>query len=899
MTVIKPSTTYYYRTKAVNLDGESAYSNIVSVTTPASSTSISVTPPSPSQPVIVATEKDSNSIRVELQKAAPNEYIKELKLDVSINSDFSASLYSNLTFLLDTNVVAAEKETLVLTIGGLAANTLYYYRLRFSNATGLSAWTSSSLTTTPNFPIPDALGTTNLTAIAARLNWGKVTGATTYFVDLSTNTAFTSLILSNVNTENVSFRDVGSLTAENQYYYRVRASDGTTTSASSNVVTFTTLRDVETYDEQFQNLATPNISNITDIYLTSFSASWSAVNLADSYSVQIATTSDFSSIVQTVTTKNTSVSFAGLTAATVYYVRVRAISVWQTTAYSATQVVTTLSLNSSLNPPQLLTPTAITSKSILFQWVLRSYATRYLFELSTSSGFASIAYSTIVGNGGSLLLNEGISPATTYYSRIRALNSSQSSDYSNSVTTTTAAALTTITGIATTSITDTSAVIGWTLNGSYTNYLLSVWKTESNAYLGVNFYRDKSLGNTNTHTIDLFLEPSSNYSYTITGKTASGDTLTTAVQTFSTKAAAPILQLAKNLLTWTYNLDNLEVSTDSNFKFLLKGYPRSVANNGSFNVENLLDSSTNYYIRGNFEGGIYSNIVSTSALAVYKGIIGKTSFSAFWKRSAGATSYSVQLKVLDTGNYVPVSGFTFPKNIGDANYYVFESLSADTQYQVIVYDSSSNISIPYLFRTNLFSDTEEPSTASLTVPTVVLNGTADFDRASVVLTGYSKYLLNLARDSAFTLDNTYFESSSNNLELLLKPNRTYYLRAYGYDGDDRSTDPSTALTINTPVEPYTELAISSAPSITNINILDESQVELTFSQVTNATDYTLEISRASTFTILEELSVTRSADNKFLIFGLSGTTVYYARLYAFNSTKISNYSATTTIDTTP
>ncbi|MCA2594054.1 MAG: fibronectin type III domain-containing protein [Microcystis sp. M38BS1] len=897
--LIKPSTTYYYRTKAVNLDGESAYSNIVSVTTPASSSILGVTPPSPSAPIIVSTEKNSSSIRVELQKNLSNEYIKELKLDVSVNSDFSSPLYSNLTFLLGSNVVATEKETLALTIGGLTANTLYYYRLRFSNATGLSAWTSSSITTAPNFPVPDSLGTTNLTAIAARLNWGKVTGATTYFVDLATDSAFTSLILNNVDAGDVSFRDVGSLTALTQYYYRVRASDGTTTSANSNVVTFRTLHDAETYNEQFQNLATPSISNITDIYLTSFSASWNTVNLANSYSVQISTASDFSAIVQTITTKNTSVNFAGLTAATVYYVRVRAISTWQTTAYSATQVVTTLSLNTSLNPPQLLTPTTITSRSILFQWVLRSYATRYLFELSTSSVFASIAYSTIVGNVGSLLLNEGISPATTYYSRIRALNSSQSSDYSNSVTTTTSAALTSITGVTTTSITDTSAIIGWTLNGSYTDYLLSVWKTESNAYLGVNFYRNKSLGNTNTHIIDLFLEPSSNYSYTITGKTASGDTKTTAVQTFSTKAAAPILQLSKNLLTWTYNLDNLEVSTDSDFKFLLRGYPRTVTDNGSFNIENLLDSNTNYYIRGNYNGGIYSNTVSTSALAVYKGIIGKTSFSALWKRSAGATSYSVQLKVLDTGNYVPVSGFTFPKNVGDVSSYTFESLSADTQYQVLIYDSNSNVSIPYLFKTNLFSDTEEPSTASLTIPTVTLSGSADFDRASVVLSGYSKYLLNLARDSGFTLDSTYFESDANNIELLLKPNRTYYLRAYGYNGTNRTTLPSTTLTINTPAEPYTELAISSAPSITNVNILDESQVELTFSQVTNATDYTLEISRASTFTILEELSVTRNADNKFLVFGLSGVTTYYARLYAFNSTKISAYSATVTIDTTP
>ena len=899
MTLIKPSTTYYYRAKAVNLDGESAYSNIISVTTPASSDGNGVIPLSPSAPIIVGSEKNSSSIKVEIQKNAPNEYIKELKLDVSVNSDFSAPLYSNLTFLLTQNIATTEKETLALTIGGLAANTLYYYRLRFSNVTGLSAWTSASLTTAPNFPIPDALGTTSLTAISARLNWGKVTGATTYFVDLATDSAFTSLMLNNVNAGDVSFRDVGSLTALTQYYYRVRASDGTTTSANSNVVTFTTLHDAETYDEQFQNLATPNISNITDIYLTSFSASWNAVALADSYSIQISTTSDFSVIAQTIATKNTSVSFVGLTAATVYYVRVQAISVWQTTVYSATQVVTTLSLNTSLNPPQLLTPTTITSCSILFQWVLRSYATLYLFELSTSSVFASIDYSTIVGNVGSLLLNEGISPATTYYSRIRALNSSQSSDYSNSVTTTTSAALTSITGITTTSITDTSAIIGWTLNGSYTDYLLSVWETESNAYLGVNFYRNKSLGNTNTYTIDLFLEPSSNYSYIITGVTASGDTLTTAVQTFATLAAAPILQLSKNLLTWTYNLNNLEVSTDADFKFILKGYPRTISTGNTFDIGNILNSNTNYYIRGNYNGGLYSNIVSTSALAIYKGIVGKTSFSAFWKRSSGATSYSVQLKVLNTGSYVPVSGYTFPKNIGDTNYYVFESLSPDTEYQVLVYDSNSNISIPYLFKTNLFANTEEPTTASLTVPTVILNGSADFDRASVVLSGYSKYLLNLARDSAFTLDNTYIESETNNLEILLKPNRTYYLRAYGYDGTNRSTDPSTTLTINTLAEPYTELAISSAPSITNVNILDESQVEITFSQVTNATDYTLEISQASTFTILEELSVTRSADDKFLIYGFSGTITYYLRMYGFNDHKISDYSSTTTVDTTP
>jgi uncharacterized membrane protein YjjB (DUF3815 family) len=174
MTLIKPSTTYYYRTKAVNLNGESAYSNIVSVTTPASSLNTGVTPPSPSAPIIVSTERNNESIKVEIQKDLSNEFIKELKLDVSVNSDFSSPLYSGLTFLLTENVAETEKQTLLLSIGGLAASTLYYYRIRFSNATGLSAWTASSLSTTPNFPIPDPLGTTNLTAIAARLNWGKV-----------------------------------------------------------------------------------------------------------------------------------------------------------------------------------------------------------------------------------------------------------------------------------------------------------------------------------------------------------------------------------------------------------------------------------------------------------------------------------------------------------------------------------------------------------------------------------------------------------------------------------------------------------------------------------------------------------------------------------------------------
>lgn len=896
---IKPSTTYYIRNKAVNLNGESPYSNIVSVTTPSSTNIIGITPPSPSAPVILSTEKTSNAIQLEIQKNLPNEYIQELKLDVSVNADFSAPLYSGLTFNLESNVVEAEKESLVLTVGGLAAGTLYYYRIRFSNSTGLSSFASSSLLTATNFPIPDTLGTTNLTSIAARLNWGKVLGATTYFVDLATDLAFTSLILSNVNAGDVSFRDVGSLTALTQYFYRVRASNGTITSNSSPILTFTTLHNAETYNSQFQNLTTPSISNITNTALTSFSASWNAVTLADSYSIQLSTVADFSVIAQTIVTKNNFADFSGLTANTVHYVRVQAIAPWQTTSYSATQVVTTLTLNASLNPPQLLTPTTITSKSVLFQWVIRSYATRYLFELSTSAVFASIQYSTITGNVGSMLLTEGISAATTYYARIRALNSTQASPYSNQVNITTPAALTNITGITTTSISDTSAIIGWTLNGSYTNYLLSVWKTASNAYLGVNFYRNKNLGNIASHTVDLFLEPSTNYSYTITGKTPSGDTKTSTVQTFSTKTAAPILQLSKNLLTWTYNLNNLEVSTDLDFKFVLRGYPRAVADTGAFNIENLLSSNTNYYIRGNFNGGIYSNIVSTSALAIYRGVITKTSFSAYWKKTSGATGYSVQLKVLDAGNYVPVSGFTFPKYIGNLTLYTFETLSADTQYLALIYDDNSNISLPFLFKTNLFSNSEEPTNSAGTIPVVTLSGSVAFDRANIVLSGYSKYLLNLARDTAFTLDSVYLESELNSLELLLKPNRTYFLRAYGYAAGNRTTEPSATLTINTPAEPYVELAITTAPSITNVNILDASQIELTFSQVVNATDYTLEISRANTFTILEELSVTKSADNKLLVFGLSGTIIYYARIYAYNPNKISAYSTTTTIDTTP
>lgn len=97
-----------------------------------------------------------------------------------------------------------------------------------------------------NPPIPDppvatagsGIGCTGFTA-----NWNSSTGATSYELDVSTNSSFSSFVpgYNDLNVGNVTNYVVTGLTAGTVYYYRVRAVNSYGTSGNSNTITCSTL----------------------------------------------------------------------------------------------------------------------------------------------------------------------------------------------------------------------------------------------------------------------------------------------------------------------------------------------------------------------------------------------------------------------------------------------------------------------------------------------------------------------------------------------------------------------------------------------------------------------------------------------------------------------------------
>ena len=140
-------------------------------------------------------------------------------MDVSTNSSFSSfvSGYNN----LDVGNVITKSVT------GLSANTTYYYRVRvytcaLSANSSYSTCQTTTSCTTPNAPTISTCSGANTNSFTA--NWSTVAGATNYYLDVSTNSSFSSFVsgYNNLNVGNVITKSVTGLNANTTYYYRVR-----------------------------------------------------------------------------------------------------------------------------------------------------------------------------------------------------------------------------------------------------------------------------------------------------------------------------------------------------------------------------------------------------------------------------------------------------------------------------------------------------------------------------------------------------------------------------------------------------------------------------------------------------------------------------------------------------
>lgn len=215
---LKSATKYWYRVRAKNASGASAYSNVANATTLV----IITIPKAPS--ALGATAASATQINLSWTDNATDETGFELERSTdAVAFTKIADLGPNVTTYQHT---------------GLAPATRYWYRVLAKNSAGKSGYSNIANATTaqvaPN--APSGLTATAVSTSQIDLKWtDNANNETGYQVERSPNgTTFTKIADLSANV--TAYQNTG-LTPMTDYYYRVRAVNAVGTSAYSNTGT--------------------------------------------------------------------------------------------------------------------------------------------------------------------------------------------------------------------------------------------------------------------------------------------------------------------------------------------------------------------------------------------------------------------------------------------------------------------------------------------------------------------------------------------------------------------------------------------------------------------------------------------------------------------------------------
>lgn len=277
----------------------------------------------------------------------------------------------------------------------------------------------------PNLLSPGS-GATDI-SLTPLLRWYTSPTATSYTLQVSTNSAFSSFVY-NQSGITATSQAITGLSELSTYYWRVFASNSSGASAYSTVWSFTTTG----AQPSPPTLASP-ANGATAIPLST-TLIWNATPNTLNYSLQVSLNSTFTNLIYYESgLTNTRQTISGLQTLKQYFWRVNASNNYGVSVYSGSWSFTTV--NPPPDPPVLTTPAnnAIDlSLSPVLIWNASSGAASYNLQVSISDTFPTFVYnqSSLTSTFKQL---SGLNYFTKYYWRVRATNSFGTSDWSSPV----------------------------------------------------------------------------------------------------------------------------------------------------------------------------------------------------------------------------------------------------------------------------------------------------------------------------------------------------------------------------------------------------------------------------------------------------------------------------------
>jgi phosphodiesterase/alkaline phosphatase D-like protein len=863
---LSPGTTHYYRVRAVNQGGVSENSNRISVMT------------APEPPV-----------------ASTPSAVTAFSFTANWNTVPGGTSYR--LYIARDSAFTVESDSITVPgsshgVSGRTAATAYYYRVRALNLENRIGRTSNIVTVVTSPAAPTALAATSVGTTSFTANWNTVNGATSYRLDVATDSGFTAFVPGHTDlTVNAISRSVTGLSQAARYYYRVRALGVGGVSTNSNSISVATITDP------------PIVSAPTGITSTQFSANWLAVTGAASYRLDVANDTGFTSFVSPAYNNRsviaTSEAVTGLSSAVTYFYRVRAVSTGGTSGNSNRATALTVSAPPVAQPAEVPTDTSFRAK-----WSLVAGAISYRLDVATDSTF--IVGSFVSGYNNRVVVGtdtvvRGLSAGATYYYRVRSVNASGTSANSNRRTAVTipGAPVATAAG----SITTSSFRANW--NGVFgaSYYLLSVLN-EFNA--PVTGYENREVFGTNETVSGL--SGGTEYRYRVravnsagTGSPSNLVTATTAIATVPTPTALAATSLTGSGFTanWSsvaqavgYRID---VSADG-FQTFVQPYQDRPVGGTNETVSGLADTTRYFYrVRAIDDVGgtsAYSNTISTHTLLMSPPMpttapasnIDTTEFTANWNRVR--TAYEGYL--LDVARSAGFTDTVFTnRTIGhrDSIGFFVSDLSQGSSYFYRV-RSVNRIGI------SGYSDTAGTATRLRPPASVSARGILDtaFTAAWGVVPGSESYVIDVGLDSAFSSfvvrDSSVVSDSLRVTDLI--PSTVYFYRVRAFSVASGLSAFSNIVSVTTgTASPPSPVPLSPPNGATD----QDTAVIVAWDSAARALYYRLQVGTHPSFvdTLLDRDSILVP---QFQLTGLSPGTRYYWRVNAWNDAGSSNFSET-------